>query len=156
MNILYISRTMGQGGAEKIVYQLAVGLQEQQNNIYVASSGGYYVNRLKKYKIPHYQIQDPESKRPATVFENLIILYRIIKRCKIDIVHTHHRAAALYASLLKFVCPQIKLVYTAHNVFFNRKILTCMALGNTYIAAVGLGVKKNLTDFFSIRQEKIQ
>lgn len=39
-SILHISRTMGQGGAEKVVFQLATGLKTNFKNTVVASIGG--------------------------------------------------------------------------------------------------------------------
>ena len=46
MNILYLSRTMGQGGAEKIVYQLATETALKGANVFVASCGGVYVKQI--------------------------------------------------------------------------------------------------------------
>ena len=46
MKILHVSRTMGQGGAEKIVYQLCRDNKEHEQ--YVISCGGYYVEELRK------------------------------------------------------------------------------------------------------------
>ena len=42
MNILHLARTMGQGGAEKIICQLALGSKELGDMVCVASKGGVY------------------------------------------------------------------------------------------------------------------
>ena len=155
LNILHISRTMGQGGAEKIVYQLASEFQNRGGKICVASVGGFYVDRLERQGILHYEIDDLEIKSPQVIFRTFFKLYKILKFQKVEIIHTHHRMAALYASILKIVFPHIKLIYTAHNVFNNKKILTRLALKNTCIVAVGGNVKENLTRYFTIRPEQI-
>ena len=155
MNILHISRTMGQGGAEKIVYQLATGLKGRTRKTYVASSGGCYAGLLEEQGISHYQIADPECKKPWVILKNLFRLCRIVRKESIDIVHTHHRMAAVYAYMLRILNPGIRLVYTAHNVFYDKKILTKKALGHTAVVAVGNSVKENLTDYFHISPEKI-
>lgn len=156
MNILHISRTMGQGGAEKIVYQLATGMKEKGQGICVASTGGVYAGQLKKHHIPHYGLDDLEHKNPGVILRTLWRLHRIIKKEKIDIIHTHHRMAALYARILKLFYPKIKLIYTAHNVFTNKKLLTSLSLSGTFIAAVGKNVKQNLVEFFGLKEKKIR
>ena len=66
MKILHISRTMGQGGAEKVVYQLCKDCNIES---FVASSGGAYVAQLKKIGIKHCKINDIANKNPF-VFSN--------------------------------------------------------------------------------------
>lgn len=155
MNVLHISRTMGQGGAEKIVCQLAESMHKRGDTVCVASSGGGYVERLKADGIIHYQIQDLEYKSPCVMLRTLFQLHRIIVRQKIDIVHTHHRMAAVYAYILRVFHPKLKHIYTAHNVFYDKKSLTKAALRDAAVVAVGSGVKKNLTEFFHISPAQI-
>lgn len=156
MNILHISRTMGQGGAEKIVYQLAVGMKEKGWNISVASSGGVYVEKLRRHGISHYILDDMEEKNPVVILRNIYRISKIIKSEKPDVIHTHHRMAALYARILKIFYPKLQLVYTAHNVFENKKLLTKISLSETMIAAVGKGVKQNLMGFFGVDEKSIR
>ena len=155
MNILHVSRTMGQGGAEKIVYQLSSGMQKQAEKICVASTGGCYVEKLEEQGISHYEIADLECKKPWIMLQTFFKLWRIVRKEKIEIIHSHHRMAALYASALRVLNPRVKLVYTAHNVFYDKKKFTKMALANTVVVAVGHDVKKNLTDYFNINPKQI-
>lgn len=156
MNILHLSRTMGQGGAEKIVFQLACAEKKKGNHISVASCGGVYTELLEKKDILHHQVCDLECKNPMIILQTLRILEKIIRKERIEILHTHHRMAALYGRLLKIRFPKLKLVYTAHNVFYNKKRLTNISLSDSYIVAVGKNVKKNLIEFFDIKEENIQ
>lgn len=152
MNILHISRTMGQGGAEKIVYQLC------ENNIhrqYVISTGGIYVNKLKKIGVKHFYMPDIENKRITLMIECFFKIFKVVKKQKIDIIHTHHRTAAFYARLICIICPNIKHVYTAHNIFSNRKALTRFSLKNAKIVAVGEGVKNNLINVYKIPDKRV-
>ena len=155
LNILHVSRTMGQGGAEKIVYQLSSGMQKQAEKICVASTGGCYVEKLEEQGISHYEIADLECKKPWIMLQTFFKLWRIVRKEKIEIIHSHHRMAALYASALRVLNPRVKLVYTAHNVFYDKKKFTKMALANTVVVAVGHDVKKNLTDYFNINPKQI-
>ena len=119
-NILHISRTMDIGGAEKIVYQLATDLKEEFDSVHIASTGGLWEDELKKKGIQHHKILDVESKSPKTLATNFRILCSIVKKHKIDIIHTHHRMAAFYVRLLMYLFPKVKHIYTAHNIFDNR------------------------------------
>lgn len=155
LNILHLARTMGQGGAEKIIYQLAVGCESIDRKIVVASCGGVYVESLKKRGISHYFVQDLECKKPQVMLQTLCTLIKVIKKEDIQILHSHHRMAALYGQILKGFFPKLKLVYTAHNVFYDKVSLTSMTLKNTAIVAVGESVKANLMEVFGIEEERI-
>ena len=150
MKILHISRTMGQGGAEKVVYQLC---KDNKNaEMYVASTGGIYEEELKNNNVKHYIIPDIDKKNPFLMIKTILILNNIIKKEKIDIVHSHHRMAAFYSKIISIFNKKIKRIYTAHNVFYNKKKLLKFALKGSKIVAVGNGVKNNLSDYFEITE----
>lgn len=153
MNVLHISRTMGQGGAEKIVFQLC----RDNNSVtqFVASCGGIYVSQLEKIGVKHFQIGDIDNKNPLLILRTLITLNAIIKKNSIDIMHTHHRMAAFYARLIQILNPKLMHVYTAHNIFYGRAMLMRFALKKAQIVAVGDGVRDNLSAEYGISDEKI-
>lgn len=154
-NILHISRTMDIGGAEKIVYQLATDLKEEFNSVHIASTGGLWEDELKKNGIQHHKILDVESKSPKTLAKNFKILSSIIKKHKIDIIHTHHRMAAFYAKLLKYLFPKIKHVYTAHNIFDNRLKLYKYSVQGARVIAVSIAVKEHLKKQLNLNNVEI-
>lgn len=155
LNILQLSRTMGQGGAEKVVLQLCSTLSCSQNHIYVASTGGYFVEELNKMNIKNFNIPDMEDKSLSTIIKIYSILANIVEKYHIDIIHTHHRMAAFYARLLKFRFKNLKHIYTAHNVFYDHKHLLDFALKNATIIACGDSVKSNLVNFYGINSANI-
>ena len=67
MKILHISRSMGQGGAQKIVYQLCMDNKDCEQII--ISAGGYYVPELESSGIKHYVIPDIDKKNPLTIIK---------------------------------------------------------------------------------------
>ena len=154
-NILHISRTMDIGGAEKIVYQLATDLKEEFDSVHIASTGGLWEDELKKQGIQHHKILDVESKSPKTLAKNFKILSSIIKKHKIDIIHTHHRMAAFYARLLKYLFPKIKHVYTAHNIFDNRLKLYKYSVQGARVIAVSIAVKEHLKKQLNLNNVEI-
>lgn len=153
MNVLHISRTMGQGGAEKIVFQLC-----KDNKGFtqaVASCGGIYVNQLEEIGVRHFQIKDIERKNLLLILNTLFRLNAIVKKNNINLIHTHHRMAAFYTRLIQMLNPNVKHVYTAHNVFYGRVILTRFALKKAKVVAVGDGVKNNLKTEYGIANKDI-
>lgn len=152
MKILHISRTMGQGGAEKVVYQLC--RDDKADKQMVASCGGEYVNELKKLGIFHISIPDIANKRPILILHCLYILWKTVYKEKVEIIHSHHRMAAFYGRIIQ-ILTGVKHIYTAHNVFYDKKGLMRFALTDCQIVAVGDGVKDNLTDVYGINSNRI-
>ena len=153
MKILHISRTMGQGGAEKIVYQLC---KSNEIDKVIASTGGYYADLLESEGINHYIIPDIDKKNPFLIIKTLMILLKIVKKEDINIIHSHHRMAAFYARILSFFYRKLKLIYTAHNVFYNKRGLMRFSLKNTTIVAVGKGVYNNLINYYCLDKKNIK
>ena len=78
MKILHISRTMGQGGAEKVVYQICKDANDIE--MVVASTGGIYEEELSKIGVKHYFIPDINDKNPINLIKTFLKLKRIIKK----------------------------------------------------------------------------
>lgn len=152
-NIMFLTRTMALGGTENVILQLCEILKPEVNNIIVCSCGGINVNKLNEMGIKHYEIIDIENKNPINIIKNYIKIKKIIKNENINIIHSHHRMAALYARL----CSNKKniLIANAHNTFKNKKFLTKVAYKNTKIIAVGNQVKNNLVDYFEIPNDNV-
>lgn len=154
-SILHISRTMGIGGAEKIVLLLSQAFKKDFNSTFVASTGGEYEVNLKENNINAVRINDIENKSPKLMRENYAILKNIIDKHNIDIIHVHHRMGLLYAKLLRFYKKDIKIIYTAHNNFTDKKFLYSLLLKNIEIVAVGDSVKNTLKELNKVRSNNI-
>lgn len=155
-NILMLTRLMGQGGTEKIFIQQCSVLKDAGYNLVACSGGGFNVSTLEKMGIKHYTVNDLEDKSPFKVLSNLLIINKIIKQNQVDVIHTHHRMAAVYARLLARKNNAIH-VHTAHNIFHDKVALTKFALGDcSDVVAVGNSVKNNLVEDYGISPEKVK
>lgn len=143
-SILHISRTMGQGGAEQVVYQLATSLTDEFENIIIASTGGQKVSDLEENGVNHINIEDIESKNLFKIIKNIQIFIRCIQRYRITHVHSHHRMGLLYCQLIRRIYPNIRFYYTAHNIFSNNNNFYKILIKNVNIIAVGESVKQHL------------
>lgn len=153
-NILYLTRTMGLGGTEKVILQLCENFKDEFNNIIVCSSGGIHIDKLKKLGIKHYEIPDFEDKNIINIIKTIGMLKKIIRNEHIDLIHSHHRMGAFYVKLVNLRRKKIE-IYTAHNTFKDKKKLTQFALNNSNIIAVGNKVKDNLVNYYGISKEHI-
>jgi glycosyltransferase involved in cell wall biosynthesis len=98
--------------------------------------------------IKHYKIPDVQKKSPLNVLKIIFLIRKIIIKEDITIIHSHHRMAAFYAKVL--TNKKIKKVIHAHNIFFNRKLLTAFSYKDSKIIAVGKNVSDNLVNYFGI------
>ena len=153
-NVLMFPRTMGLGGTEGVVLQLCKILQPKVNKIIVCSCGGVNVQKLEEMGVSHYDIPDIENKSPKTILKVLTTVLGIIRREKITVVHAHHRMAAFYTRILRFLC-RITAINTSHNTFTDKRSLTKFALSGANLIACGEMVKKNLVETYGIASKRV-
>ena len=153
-NILFFTRTMYLGGTENVVLQLCEIFKPLVNKIVVCSCGGVNVKKLNKMGIKHYEIPDIEKKSIKVALKTTKIIKKIVNDENITVIHTHHRMAAFYISLLKLYKKCI-FINTSHNTFESKKILTKFSYKYANLIACGEMVKKNLTDYFEFPDQQI-
>lgn len=153
-NILFFTRTMGLGGTENIILELCEILKPYVNKIVVCSCGGVNVSKLEDMGILHVNIKDIENKSISTLINTAIILKKIIKDEEITIIHTHHRMAAFYVSLLKMY-KKCVFINTSHNTFKDKKKLTYWSYKHANLIACGEMVKKNLVSEYKLQDQNV-
>lgn len=153
-NVLFFTRTMKLGGTENVVLQLCEILKPLVNKIVVCSCGGVNVEKLNNMGIKHYLIPDIENKSPSTIVSVSRTVSKIVKEENITIIHTHHRMAAFYISLLRLY-KKCKFINTSHNTFDNKKTLTRFAYKHANLIACGEMVKKNLVEVFGLNKVQV-
>lgn len=154
LNILYFTRTMELGGTENVILQLCEIFSPVVNNIVVCSCGGVNVKKLEAMGIKHYTIPDIENKGFNTILNVLKILKKIVKNENINIIHTHHRMAAFYVTLLNLY-KKCVFINTSHNTFSNKITLTRNAYKHASIVACGEMVKNNLVGTFGLPDKQV-
>lgn len=153
-NILFFTRTMKLGGTEKVVLQLCEIFKPLVNSIVVCSCGGVNVEKLHSMGITHYQIPDIENKSISTMGKVISTIKKVVDKEEITIIHTHHRMAAFYVSLLGLY-KKCMFLNTSHNTFENKKALTRFAYKHAKLIACGEMVKKNLVDVFGLNNVSV-
>ena len=149
-NILFVSRATQHAGAENVVMQLCEIFKPIVNKVVVVSASGFDTEKLNTLGIKHYVIPDIENKSPKNVLIVSKILRHIVKSEQITVIHTHHRMAAFYVALLR-LNKGCYFISTSHNTFYNKKALTRFAYRNCNLIACGEMVKKNLSEYFGLK-----
>ncbi len=152
-NILMLLMKLDIGGAETHVVELSKELKRRGNNVIIASNGGVYTKELENAGIKHY-IVPLQNKNPANVIKSYKLIREIIKKEKIDIVHSHARIPSFIAGKLhkKMKFP---FVTTAHWVFTTKYGLKYITDWGEETIAVSEDIKKYLMDNYKIPEEKI-
>ena len=122
------------GGTENVILQLCSNFCKDYE-ITVLSSGGINLKKLDSLNIKHIEIGNIDSKNPFRMFKTYLRIKKIIKKGRFDIIHTHHRMAAFYISLIK--PKKCKLIHTMHNAFDDKIKFTRFALKRFEVVACG-------------------
>lgn len=149
-NILYIARAPIHGGTENVVLQLCEIFQPLVNKVVVCAGSGFNRESLNKMGIKFYEIPDLENKNPLNIVKISAKLKHIVKTENITTIHTHHRMAAFYVTLLKLY-KKCTFINTSHNTFYNKIRLTHFAYKHAHLIACGQMVKQNLVNEFGLQ-----
>jgi len=124
LNVLHLIDTTGHGGAETILKSIVCGLENTRFRSFVLlNNHGWLFEKL--HKLPNTSVLVFNGKGRF----NLRLIFqirKIIRKYKIDIIHTHLFGAALYGNLAS-IFLRIPVVSTLHGVpdwrpgdFFNK------------------------------------
>lgn len=153
-NVLMFEKTMNLGGSSKVVLQICETLKPKVNKIVVCSLGGLNTASLDDLGIKHYNIPDISQLSIGNVFKVMRTLSKIIINENITVVHTHHRMAAFYVSVMRLY-KRCTFISTSHNTFSDKRSLTRFAYKHSNIIACGEMVKKNLVEVFGLPEGQV-
>ncbi|MDP1853766.1 MAG: GT4 family glycosyltransferase PelF [Candidatus Omnitrophota bacterium] len=114
INILYVIWSLGLGGAEQVVINLAKNLDKQKFNPIVCclNDKGVFAEELEKEGIEVIPLAK-KHKFDISVIKSLI---NIIKQYKIDIVHTHLWGANFWGRIAAKLSGVKVIIATEHNI----------------------------------------
>lgn len=143
------------GGAETHVVELSKELKKQGYDIVVASNGGVYEKELAEAGIRHYQV--PLNQRNVLkMARSYFMLKKIIKKEKVDIVHSHARIPSFVCGLLKVRMKNaFTFVTSAHWVFYTGMGLKYLSNWGQKVVAVSDDIRDYLMENYRVRYEDI-
>jgi glycosyltransferase involved in cell wall biosynthesis len=116
MRILFLSTSMGMGGADSQLLAAAQGLRARGHDILIVSltSLGPMGLRARSLRIPTESLEMP---RGVPDPRGLVRLVRLVHSWRPDVLHSHMVHANLMARALRLVTPVPALVSTIHNIY---------------------------------------
>ena len=115
IRVLQIIPRLGYGGAETGCYDLAHFLPEHGSKSFIVTSGGELLQFVDKKKVKVFKLP-VQSKNPALILFNTIIISFIILIYNINIVHARSRAPA-WSCFLATKLTFRKFVTTFHGTY---------------------------------------
>lgn len=155
MRILHITRVVSIGGTEKVIRQICEVSRGQFERMILCAADGGGISTFNGCIDKYYEIDDMQKKDPFIFFKILFTLSDVIRKEHIDVIHVHHRMAAMYIKILNIFFHKT-LIYNGHCIHEDKRSLTKIALNGYHIIAVGNKVKKNLVDFHKIDSRHIK
>lgn len=153
MKILLAHMWMVIGGAETHVVELARGLKADGHDVTVASNGGVYVEALENAGVKHITVP-LHTKNPIAMIKSRVILEKLIKKEKFDIVHAHSRIPAFICGSLAKKLP-FKFVTSTHAVFKVNTLLSRISDWGEHTFAVSCDIKQYLIDNYKTPSDNI-
>ena len=141
------------GGAETHVMELVKELHRRGHTVIVASNGGVYESALSEAGIRHVQI--PMHRRsPGDMLRSLVILRRLIRQERPDLVHAHARIPAFLCGILQRQMG-FPFLTSAHWVFQVTPLLRLMTDWGQRTVAVSEDIKTYLMEQYGIPADQI-
>ena len=153
--ILMVLMGLEIGGAETHVVELSKELKKQGYDIIVASNGGVYEKELAEAGIRHFQA--PLNERNLfKMARSYFLLKKVIKKEKVDIVHSHARIPSFVCGLLKKRMKDgFTFVTSAHWVFYTGMGLKYISNWGQKVVAVSDDIREYLMENYRVRYDDI-
>ncbi len=153
MKILMTTMSLGIGGAETHIVELAKELVRRGMDVVVASNGGVFVQDIISAGVRHISLP-LNSKNPAAVWRSYTGLYRCIKREKFDIVHAHARIPGFICGLLAKKL-RFRFMTTCHGVYNVTPYWRYFSNWGERALAVSCDIKQYLIRHYNMNSDNI-
>ena len=122
LRLLHLVLTLDVGGLENLVWQMAnrAGEFGLQADVACLDRGGHYADHLQ----PGVAVLELHRKGPLDI-PAVIRLARHCVRRRIQVVHSHS-GCMLYAALLGWMCPRLRIVHTDHGRHHPEQNIACI------------------------------
>ncbi len=150
--ILHLSMSLNIGGAETHILEVAKGIKPKYD-VVVASSGGVYEKDLRENGIKHYKVI-LDKKCPYIMLKSLLQLIWIIKKEKVDLIHSHARIPSFIAGIVSKI-TSVPMVTTTHGHFKVNPIFRRLSNWGDYSIAISSDLKDYLINEYDYDEENV-
>ena len=155
MKILLIANHLNVGGITSYLFTLASGLKEHGHQVYLASSGGEWLEKFNTLGIKCISVSlKTKQEISFKIIFSFLKLRKVAKELQIDLVHSHSRTTQVLGNLLSRVLA-IPHIFTCHGFFkpkLSRLLFPCWGKG---VIAISREVKEHLINDLKLDEKKI-
>ncbi|PIU41770.1 MAG: hypothetical protein COS99_03670 [Candidatus Omnitrophica bacterium CG07_land_8_20_14_0_80_42_15] len=156
MKILLVTTHLEFGGITTYVVSLAKALTKRGHRVFVASSGGEFVEKLELASVPHIEIPiRTKFELSPKVFTSARMLHRFVTRRGVEIIHAQTRVAQVASAIISKY-SQVPYISTCHGFFkarFGRRLFGCWGYKTI---AISEAVSEHLVNDFKIKKSNIE
>ena len=145
MKIMILTGSMGSGGAQTHIFELARGLMARGHKVILVSSGGQTARALARLGAKCFCVKT-DTKRPLSLLGGALALHALILRERPDVIHAHTRPFGLLCKMIKQIIKSPLPIYvsTVHARFSTDSALHRLAWYSSSSIAVGEDLKQYL------------
>lgn len=159
MNILHLYSDENWTGPAESVLSLLKELDRRGHKAFFAGitkKRGRFLPRVREAGISAIENLNLDKKsHPLDYFKNLINLSRILKKEKIDIIHTHFRYDHILASFIKRRTPLIRTLHRADLDKVNFQERFALRHKTDHIITISKAIKEKVIRNLGIERERI-
>jgi glycosyltransferase involved in cell wall biosynthesis len=116
MRVLFLSTTMGMGGADQLLLTVAGALRSRGHQVMIASLTPLGPMGLEARQLG-IATESLKMRRGVPDPRGLVRLARLLRAWKPDVLHSHMVHANLMARVVRLIAPVPALVSTIHNIY---------------------------------------
>ncbi|MBT6048549.1 MAG: glycosyltransferase [Candidatus Scalindua sp.] len=115
INVVHLVEELTIGGLEKILAAIVLNLDKNKYNVSVwcLREGGFFADKLVKEGIDVRILHISTSRNPLSIYK----LYKLLKRHKFDIIHTHAYSAGTIGRVSAFLAGVPVIISHNHSVY---------------------------------------
>lgn len=127
IKVLQLITGLGMGGAEKAVLELSKFLNKNYFENHVISLGKR-IDLVEDFKSKNINITVLNQENSIVFFLTMLKkVHRYVRANDISIIHAHMIHPLIIASLIKFINPKLKIIYTSHSANIGSKVREYLA-----------------------------
>jgi glycosyltransferase involved in cell wall biosynthesis len=161
MNILHVRPRLETGGASEYLLTLGEGLVERGHAVFVASGGGELDERARAFSRRYFDdlplsvriSRRTDPVHTANLLRSSVRLAHIARKERIDVIHSHHRFAALAGKIASRIA-RLPLVSTMHEVRRDATRLTTLGLGDEVVTLSEM-MRTYVLDTYGVRPDRV-
>lgn len=154
LKVLHLFPRFNRGGAERVIGELASGMQNFHIQGLVACSGGEWTDHLDELGIHWLRLSFLYPSSSINIVRGFFALRSVVARNDVDLIHSHHRFCSLVGRAVA-LASRIPFMCTVHDLASGNRLITSWAAGDT-ITVFSQAVESHLIDSFNIKKEYIR